>query len=171
MFSSQARGCLTVLLDNHARRASASIANSSTPISFLVRLQWGKGVRMRLMFEGRSGLRACVVTVILSLQWWVLQTGHTKKACILANTYEGTKGTPHTSKMFSRVTSRRAPLAPIGCPKATAPPWTFTLQKEGKAERRSWMTQKEGMAGWTKAIAQPLLTFTLQKEKKNYAGN
>jgi hypothetical protein len=33
------------------------------------------------------------------------------------------------------------------------------------------MTQKEGMAGWTKAIAQPLLTFTLQKEKKNYAGN
>ena len=29
---------------------------------------------------------------------------------------------------FSRVTTRRAPLAPMGCPMATAPPNTFTLQ-------------------------------------------
>src|SRR3546814_12800450 len=33
---------------------------------------------------------------------------------------------PRAFRAFSRVTTRRAPLAPIGWPRAHAPPWTFS---------------------------------------------
>src|SRR5688572_24018422 len=34
---------------------------------------------------------------------------------------------PRCSSAYSNVVRMRAPLAPIGCPSATAPPWTLTL--------------------------------------------